>query len=339
MSSGNGRGALPVGIRILERGGSALDAVEACARVVEADPADETVASLHGHAHAHPDEAAHSHPHHHAAPAGGDGPAPATAPATPASAAPAPTPTHSHAHALSFERLTYVLSPVHDLDPRVKVVCAGVLVLAAVLTPPARPLEFALLVALLASIALLSRLPLAPLALRSALVLPIAGSIALIAPAQAAFTGGSVSAGWIVAWTIVSKAWFSASVMLLVAATTPPARLFTGLRALRIPDIFLTMLTFLYRYADALGDQLRSMRRAVASRGSGVRGRRLVALYGNLAGTMFVRAYERGERIHASMLSRGYDGSLPTGERLSATPEDGLALALVVLAAAAIVLN
>ncbi len=43
VSSGNGRGALPAGIRILARGGSALDAVEACSRIVEADPTDDTV--------------------------------------------------------------------------------------------------------------------------------------------------------------------------------------------------------------------------------------------------------------------------------------------------------
>ena len=43
ISSGNGRGALPAGIAILARGGSALDAVEACARIVEADPADRSV--------------------------------------------------------------------------------------------------------------------------------------------------------------------------------------------------------------------------------------------------------------------------------------------------------
>lgn len=43
VSSGNGRAALPEGIRILKRGGSALDAVEACARIVEADPEDRTV--------------------------------------------------------------------------------------------------------------------------------------------------------------------------------------------------------------------------------------------------------------------------------------------------------
>ncbi len=43
VSSGNGRGALPTGIRILAKGGSALDAVEACSRIVEADPNDDTV--------------------------------------------------------------------------------------------------------------------------------------------------------------------------------------------------------------------------------------------------------------------------------------------------------
>jgi beta-aspartyl-peptidase (threonine type) len=43
VSSGNGRGALATGIGILARGGTALDAVEACARIVEADPTDDTV--------------------------------------------------------------------------------------------------------------------------------------------------------------------------------------------------------------------------------------------------------------------------------------------------------
>ena len=43
VSSGNGAKALPDGIRILKRGGSALDAVEACARYVEADVTDTSV--------------------------------------------------------------------------------------------------------------------------------------------------------------------------------------------------------------------------------------------------------------------------------------------------------
>ncbi len=43
VSSGNGATALPAGVRILKRGGSALDAVEACARIIEADPTDTSV--------------------------------------------------------------------------------------------------------------------------------------------------------------------------------------------------------------------------------------------------------------------------------------------------------
>src|SRR3954469_17765337 len=43
IASGNGAKALPDGIGILRRGGSALDAVEACARYVEADVTDTSV--------------------------------------------------------------------------------------------------------------------------------------------------------------------------------------------------------------------------------------------------------------------------------------------------------
>lgn len=43
VASGNGASALPAGIRVLARGGSALDAVEACAKIIEADPTDTSV--------------------------------------------------------------------------------------------------------------------------------------------------------------------------------------------------------------------------------------------------------------------------------------------------------
>src|SRR3977135_23058 len=43
ISSGNGAPGLAAGIAVLRKGGSALDAVEACARVIEADPSDTSV--------------------------------------------------------------------------------------------------------------------------------------------------------------------------------------------------------------------------------------------------------------------------------------------------------
>ena len=43
IASGNGTPGLAAGIAVLRRGGTALDAVEACARVIEADPTDTSV--------------------------------------------------------------------------------------------------------------------------------------------------------------------------------------------------------------------------------------------------------------------------------------------------------
>jgi len=43
IASGNGAPGLAAGIAVLRKGGSALDAVEACARVIEADPSDTSV--------------------------------------------------------------------------------------------------------------------------------------------------------------------------------------------------------------------------------------------------------------------------------------------------------
>ena len=39
--------------------------------------------------------------------------------------------------------------------------------------------------------------------------------------------------------------------------------------------------------------------------------RRYVELEVSPAGVLFIRSYERGERVHLAMLSRGYDGHLP----------------------------
>lgn len=278
---------------------------------------------LASHPHTHEHEGRHRHPHHHRRERTG----------------------HAHPHPVSFDRLTYVCSPVHDMDPRAKVAMVLVLVLGVVSTPPMRAGEFAAVTAMLLAVLLLARLPLRPVLLRSALVIPLAGGIALFAPLGSFEGPWSLSgvaqayiAGWPVMWGVLSKAWLSALSALLLAATTPAPRLFAGLRALGMPTIFITMLTFLYRYTDVLGDQLRSLRRAVASRGPALRGRRLVALYGNLAGNLFIRAYERGERVHAAMLSRGFDGTLPATEPLRMTAPDLLAIATALLAVAAIAL-
>jgi cobalt/nickel transport system permease protein len=275
---------------------------------------------LHGHEHTHQGDL-HRHPHHHTGQA-----------------------FHDHGHTLAFERLSYICSPLHELDPRAKVVAGAAVILGIVLTPAMRPAEFVGILALLLAVAFLGNLPIRTVLGRSALVLPVAASIAAFSPLSllgtpgVASVGAAYAQGWPLAWSIVSKAWLSATTVLLVSATTSPPRLFHAFRRLKMPLIFITMLTFLYRYAGVLAEQLSSMRRAVASRGSKMSGLRLVRLYGNLAGNLFLRAYERGERVHAAMLSRGYDGTLPTAEKLALRPADALVVVTATLVAFALAL-
>ncbi len=285
---------------------------------------DAPAPGIHRHEHEHEGEV-HRHPHHHPEVRG---------------------PVHQHAHATGFERLTYLVSPLHDLDPRAKIAATLVLILGVVLTPPLRAAEFGLLVALLLSAAVIARLPLRTVLGRASLVLPVALTIALFAPI--ARHGGSLSVGgiagaysgggWIAAWAILSKAWLSALAAVLLSATTPLPRLIRGFEALRVPDVLITLVSFLSRYVGVFRDQLHTLRVALDSRAPSMPRLRRWRLFGHLAGNLFVRAYDRGERVHAAMLSRGFTGTLPTAEVLRFSPADALLIVTVVLTAAAVAL-
>jgi cobalt/nickel transport system permease protein len=54
------------------------------------------------------------------------------------------------------------------------------------------------------------------------------------------------------------------------------------------------------------------------------------------AGALFIRSYERGERVYVAMLSRGYDGALPDLRTAPAPRRDWLAALAVPATAAAI---
>lgn len=281
---------------------------------------------FHQHAHEHAGAPPHRHPHHHR-----KGPA---------------APPHQHTHATSFESLTYIVSPIHALDARAKIVAALVLVLGAVTTAPLRPAELALFLMLLAAVAAIARLPLRRILGRSLAVLPVAATIALLAPLQesggswnaaglaAAWSGG----GWLIAWGIMSKAWLSAVCMLLLAATTRTADLLKGLRSLGVPGVFVMLLAFIARYVSVLGEQLRALRIALISRAPHLRGRRLLAALGSITGNLFVRSYERGERVYAAMLARGYTGTLPVATTARIGAAEVLVVTTALLAAAAIAL-
>jgi cobalt/nickel transport system permease protein len=134
---------------------------------------------------------------------------------------------------------------------------------------------------------------------------------------------------------ILAKATVAVLAATVLSATTGPRELLRGLERLHLPQLLVQILTFMIRYADVVTGELRRMRIARESRG--FRGRHLGALrvLGPSAGALFVRSFERGERVHLAMLARGYTGRLPETARPEVPPTQwALALALPASAAA-----
>ena len=150
--------------------------------------------------------------------------------------------------------------------------------------------------------------------------------------------GLSLSAdGLAVGGGLLAKATLSVLAATVLAATTEPRALLRGLERLRMPALLVQILSFMIRYADVVAAELRRMRTARESRG--FRGRHLGALrvLGPTAGALFIRSFERGERVHLAMLSRGYAGRLPAAAA-APVPASHWAAALTVPATAAAVL-
>jgi cobalt/nickel transport system permease protein len=57
---------------------------------------------------------------------------------------------------------------------------------------------------------------------------------------------------------------------------------------------------------------------------------------GPAAGSLFIRSYERGERVHLAMLSRGYAGRMPTGPAAAVPAQAWLTALALPLAAGAV---
>ena len=114
-------------------------------------------------------------------------------------------------------------------------------------------------------------------------------------------------------WNVLAKAWLSILALVTLTATTKITDLLRGLEQLRLPRVMVMILSFMYRYIFVLTDEVMRMKQARDSRNFGS-GRRLwqIKTVGGMTGTLFIRSYERGERVYAAMLARGYDGQTRT---------------------------
>jgi cobalt/nickel transport system permease protein len=236
-------------------------------------------------------------------------------------------------HSDAFDRYHHGHSLIHHLDPRVKVVVTLAFIISNALLPDGAWIAFALAWTFVWVANALSGLGVGFTFRRSFIALPFA-----LAAITVLFSipGEPVSSFQFLMWnftitdagllrfvSIVIRSWLSVQLAILLVATTEFPKIVHALNHLRVPTIITVIISFLYRYLFVLADevlrllrarQARSAALAVAVPGQSPGGKVLwrARIAGHMAGQLFLRSYERSDRIYNAMVSRGYKGELMT---------------------------
>ncbi|NUW45739.1 cobalt ECF transporter T component CbiQ [Nonomuraea rhodomycinica] len=236
-------------------------------------------------------------------------------------------------------------SAVHRLPPQCKLLAVFAFAVVVVATPRERFWAFGLYALLLAAVAWAARVPPGHVLRRMAIELPFV-LFAFLIPViglgeRTTVLGLSLSVpGLWAAWNILAKATLGVVASILLAATTEPRVILLGAQRLRVPSLLVQIAMFMLRYLDVILDEMRRMRVARESRGFEARDVRQLPAVARSAGALFIRSYERGERVHLAMLSRGYSGRMPMlGEVSASAAQWGVALLLPVSALAVLGLS
>ena len=119
-----------------------------------------------------------------------------------------------------------------------------------------------------------------------------------------------ISGGWLSFASILLRFALTVSVALILIATTGFEAVCLSLERMKVPRVFVTQLLFMYRYLFVLIEEALRMVRAFSLRSFSAK-RVDIGVFGSLVGQLLLRTMHRAQRIHAAMLSRGFDGRIP----------------------------
>jgi len=213
-----------------------------------------------------------------------------------------------------LETLSYQKTPLHRLDPRVKLLTTLVFIVAVVSFGKYE--ITGLIPFLLYPVVLIAvgNLPLGYLARKILLAAPFAFFIGIFNPlldrAVLVHLGPyAISGGWVSFASIMLRFLLTVSAALILIAGTGLNRVCLALEKIGVPKIFVVQLMFLYRYIFVLTDEALRLGRARALRSFQGRGMGL-KVFSYMIGQLLLRTLDRAGRIHLAMLSRGFDGKI-----------------------------
>lgn len=205
---------------------------------------------------------------------------------------------------------------VSQLDPALAIACLVAFVLAVVFTPPEAVWAFGIHAALVGLAAGLVGIPARVLARRMLVETPfVLFAVALpfigMGPRTEVLGLSLSEQGLWAAWAIIAKATLGVAASVLLAWSVPTAEILVGLERLRCPGVLVAIAGFMMRYLDVVAGELHRLQIARISRGDDPRRLWQARATAATAGAMFVRAFERGERVQQAMAARGFTGSFP----------------------------
>jgi len=209
---------------------------------------------------------------------------------------------------------------MHRLAAEVKLAGLVAFVVVVACTPRHAVPVFVVDAGVLAAIVAVAQLPVGLVLSRLAVITPFV-LFALVIPfvaqgPRSEIAGFAVSTeGMWAAWNVVAKAVLGATAAIAVSATTSLADLLDGMARLHVPAVLVAIVSWMVRYVELVSTQLGRMRRAMTARGHDPRWLWQARPIASSVGVLVVRSYERGERVHAAMLARGFTGAMVPSER------------------------
>jgi cobalt/nickel transport system permease protein len=228
-------------------------------------------------------------------------------------------------------------SVVHRLDPRVKLVVAGVFCLIVAVAEQ----HACLGVACVSSVVLLclARLPLKQLCVRLLGVNSLIVFLWLFLPftysGQVLFSVGPLHAtregiGYAMLITVKSNTILLALIALL--ATTPTMTLGHAMSHLRVPDKLIHLFFFTFRYVQVLHLEYQRLRTAMRVRGfTPGTNMHTYRSFAYLIGMLLVKSVDRADRIRKAMLCRGFHGRMYLLSHFALTRSDLVVLGIMTL--------
>ncbi|HOY09921.1 MAG TPA: cobalt ECF transporter T component CbiQ [Candidatus Omnitrophota bacterium] len=206
-------------------------------------------------------------------------------------------------------------SPLHRLDPRVKLITTLLFIVTVVSFGKYTLWAFIPFVIYPVFLISAGGLPAGYFVKKALLVLPFAVLIGVFNPvidrtimARIGMIG--ISGGWISFLSILVRCALTVTAAMLLIALTGFDAVCEALTKLGVPRPFVVQLLFFYRYLFVLTDEAQRMERARTLRSShaGVR----LKVFCSMAGQLLLRTFDRAERIYSAMSCRGFNGNIRT---------------------------